>query len=862
MNSSTTRHSFCRLALYSLFLLAWVFLLGACDGCDDPRYLGDRGDETEDAKGADGSGGEEQDGSGENNHTPHPNRPEDCGNGVCDGHKDSANCPEDCPESPTCGNGICSPDDGDDCRTCPGDCGTCEDICGDGVCWGTENCVTCEKDCGACLSEEDGCGDGVCDEHETQYNCPHDCGFPTPQCGDNVCNGDENCETCPHDCGECSATCEPGQCLPGENCRNCPSGCGPCTGCGDGACYSPESCLDCPQDCGTCLGEEDGCGDGICGPGENSQNCPQDCGKPVPVCGDGICNGLEDSQSCPEDCPPAPSETCPDGQCYMETCQDCPQDCGTCKAHCGDGICQPGETACACETDCGPCNIGDNVCGDGVCDLGETQDTCPADCDDSTPGCLVDQGMPECEPSKACTGEDDLSKGAVCDGIKDAWKATADNVGYYPYKARNDMGEVEVIAGLGAGLGDPEMLLTTLEPGDIFAVQSTRNPNCMDNPPLRTYKSGTGLVFGYVPDKNIYGWIDPSQLSFAGYEMEDEACTDGPNIKKYPNFQVRHNPYDNCREMPCNTAEQLPDGSFNPRYNSCSAANSVEQDRSDCGGARVEETDIRDVKVITPLHYSQLGTAHSFIYPGDKVKVLYIAKAAGWGFVEVTETSGAPLTNKGDRGWALLNRMCPEGEDDCTICVDNDMDGYGEGCPAGDDCDDNDPTVYEGAPELCDGKDNDCNGLIDDSPLCEATCVDDRHEPDDSSRTGNPLKSAGSYNDMISCADCPSYNADWFILGYPNQPLEISLTQPTGTNANGLPYGTLNVEFYCGQYYCDAIRGDGETISGVLDGTCDPGSSRINKCGPADIWTLMVYTRCGAGPDSGQGTPYVLERHN
>ncbi|WP_345013629.1 putative metal-binding motif-containing protein, partial [Aestuariibaculum suncheonense] len=48
-----------------------------------------------------------------------------------------------------------------------------------------------------------------------------------------------------------------------------------------------------------------------------------------------------------------------------------------------------------------------------------------------------------------------------------------------------------------------------------------------------------------------------------------------------------------------------------------------------------------------------------------------------------------------------------------SVVADKDKDGYVDHPNV--DCDDDDPAIYPGATEICDGKDNDCDGLVDDA---------------------------------------------------------------------------------------------------------------------------------------------------
>ncbi len=77
------------------------------------------------------------------------------------------------------------------------------------------------------------------------------------------------------------------------------------------------------------------------------------------------------------------------------------------------------------------------------------------------------------------------------------------------------------------------------------------------------------------------------------------------------------------------------------------------------------------------------------------------------------------IPGEGDAG--PRGRQCvPANGEGCRPCDDADGDGFGMGEDCrGFDCDDSRTDVYEGAPELCDGRDNNCNSLVDEPDLLE-----------------------------------------------------------------------------------------------------------------------------------------------
>ena len=145
-----------------------------------------------------------------------------------------------------------------------------------------------------------------------------------------------------------------------------------------------------------------------------------------------------------------------------------------------------------------------------------------------------------------------------------------------------------------------------------------------------------------------------------------------------------------------------------------------------------------DATSTTGFDIGQLGFAYAQISNGATASLYTINLGNGaatlvgsLGNTTVIDIAAAPITQGATQCsfTVTVNGACTT-----VFYRDSDNDGYGDatvtttGCtpPAGyvtdkTDCNDNDNTIHPGATEICDGKDNDCNGQIDEgctSPPC------------------------------------------------------------------------------------------------------------------------------------------------
>ncbi len=256
----------------------------------------------------------------------------ECGTGSngCGGKLDCGKCKQGyicsehkCKKAISCGDGVCSSNQGENCATCPDDC-KCHN---NQVCFKEKCCTPVEHDCsGKCGIFDDGCGG--------KYKC----GCPDGQA---CCSG--KCVDLNNDllnCGNCNVTCTKEQmCCKGQckdiyndesNCGGCGQYCKKGTECCFGKCVNTLSdtsnCGQCGHKCGkiNIFGSKIACCDGKCvdlnTDNSNCGKCGNKCFLKFHKCCNGSCVDLnKDSHNC-GDC----GNVCPDNKpnCCNGSCTD------------------------------------------------------------------------------------------------------------------------------------------------------------------------------------------------------------------------------------------------------------------------------------------------------------------------------------------------------------------------------------------------------------------------------------------------------------------------------------------------------------------------------------------------------------
>lgn len=163
----------------------------------------------------------------------------------------------------------------------------------------------------------------------------------------------------------------------------------------------------------------------------------------------------------------------------------------------------------------------------------------------------------------------------------------------------------------------------------------------------------------------------------------------------------------------------------------------------------------------------------------------------------------------------------PDTLDPTPDCPDRDGDGFADIACGGSDCDDRNPNINPGAPEVCDEIDNNCNGELNDGLVCSfyAHSPEKLYRVDPFKKTATYITDVPSLTDIDTHPDGTLYGITFTALYRFEEP--TSSWQRIGTlNATGLPNGL-------------AINNDGVTFltSGNTVSTVDLGTGQATELG-------------------------------
>ncbi len=154
------------------------------------------------------------------------------------------------------------------------------------------------------------------------------------------------------------------------------------------------------------------------------------------------------------------------------------------------------------------------------------------------------------------------------------------------------------------------------------------------------------------------------------------------------------------------------------------------------------------------------------------------------------------------------------GDSDSDVLGDLDGDGHLAVDAGGDDCDDDDSTVYPGAPELCDGIDQDCDGVADDDTTDAIAWYSDADGDGYGAGTGVSACAPPDGTSTASDGDCDDSD-DRFHPGAE----ESDCSDPLDYNCDGsVGYSDLDGDSHPACLDCD--DGDGGVYPGALE-VCD-----------------------------------------